>query len=102
MNVGLADKQLISKYNKGFPFLSCAIDIFSKYTWAPSFKNQNGITVTNVFVKKSNIKPNKIWIDKGSEFYNRSLKSWLQDNCIKCIQHIKKGNLLLLKDLLEP
>ena len=25
-------------------------------------------------------KPNKIWIDKGSEFYNRSMKSWLQDN----------------------
>ena len=27
-------------------------------------------------------KPNKIWVDKGSEFYNRSLKSWLQDNGI--------------------
>ena len=25
-------------------------------------------------------KPNKIWIDKGSEFYNRSMKSWLQDD----------------------
>ena len=25
-------------------------------------------------------KPNKIWIDKGSDFYNRSMKSWLQDN----------------------
>ena len=28
----------------------------------------------------SGCKPNKIWIDKGSEFYNRSMKSWLQDN----------------------
>ena len=27
-------------------------------------------------------KPNKIWADKGSEFYNRSMKSWLQDNDI--------------------
>ena len=32
--------------------------------------------------KKSNRKPNKIWLDKGSEFYNRSMKSWLQDNNI--------------------
>ena len=31
----------------------------------------------------SNRKPNKIWVDKGSEFYNRSMKSWLQGNNIK-------------------
>ena len=28
---GLADTQLISKFNKGFRFLLCVIDIFSKY-----------------------------------------------------------------------
>ena len=30
----------------------------------------------------SNRKPNKIWVDKGSEFYNNSFKKWLQDNDI--------------------
>ena len=30
----------------------------------------------------SNGKPNKIWVDKGSEFYNNSFKKWLQDNDI--------------------
>ena len=29
----LADMQLISKFNKGFRFLLCVIDIFSKYAW---------------------------------------------------------------------
>ena len=36
---------------------------------------------TNAFRKilnGSDCKPNKIWVDKGSEFYNRSAKSWLQ------------------------
>ena len=28
---------------------------------------------------ESNRKSNKMWVDKGSEFYNRSIKSWLQD-----------------------
>ena len=42
---------------------------------------------------------NKIWVDKGSRFYNRSMKSWLQE---RCVQHIKKENLLLLKYLLQP
>ena len=53
--------------------------------------------------KESNRKPNKIWVDKGSEFYNRSMKQWLGKNAIeKCIQRIMKEILLLPKGLLEP
>ena len=33
-------------------------------------------------MKQSNIKPNKIWVGKGSEFYNASFKKWLRDNDI--------------------
>ena len=67
----LADMQLISKFNKAIRFLSCVIDIFSK--------EKKGITITNAFQKtlnESKRKPNKIWVDKGSDFYNRSMKSW--------------------------
>ena len=31
-------------------------------------------------LKESNIKPNKIWVNKDIEFYNRSMKSWLEKN----------------------
>ena len=34
-------------------------------------------------LKESKRKPNKIWIDKGSELYNRSMKSWLEKNDIE-------------------
>ena len=54
-------------------------------------------------LEESNRKPNKIWVAKGSEFCNRSIKSWLEKNGIwKCIQRIMNKNLLLLKDSLEP
>ena len=46
-------------------------------------KDKKGIAITNVFQKildDSNHKPDKIWVDKGSQFYKRSMKSWLQDN----------------------
>ena len=69
--------QLISKFNKVFRFLLCVIDIFSKYAWVVSLKDKKGITITNAFQKilnKSNRKPNKIWADKGSEFYNSFFK----------------------------
>ena len=80
----LADMQLINKFDKEICFLLWVVDIFSKYAWAIiPLKDKIGITIFNVFQKvlnKSHCKPNKIWIDKGSEFYNRSIKSWLEKN----------------------
>ena len=49
-------------------------------------KDSKGISIVNAFQKvldKSGRKPNKIWVDKGSEFYNSSFKKWLKDNDIK-------------------
>ena len=31
-------------------------------------------------MNSSESKPNKIWVDQGSEFYNNSFKKWLKDN----------------------
>ena len=48
-------------------------------------KDKKWITITNGFqkiLKESNTKPSKIWVDKGSEFYNSSVKKWLKDNDI--------------------
>ena len=78
----LADMQLLSKYNKGIRFLVCVIDIFSKYAWVVPLKDKKGVSIATAFqsiLKQSNRKPNKIWVDKGSEFYNASFKKWLQD-----------------------
>ena len=51
---------------------------------------KTGLSIVNAFqsiLKKSNRKPNKIWVDKGSKFYNRSMKSWLQDNIVMYSTH---------------
>ena len=65
-------------------------------------KDKKGIAITNAFQKilvEPGHKPNKTWVDEGSEFYKKPMKFWLQDNDI---QHIMKEKLLLLKDLLKP
>ena len=36
----LGDMQLLSKFNKGFRFLLCVIDIFSKYAWVILLKDK--------------------------------------------------------------
>ena len=96
--VDLADMQLLSKFNKGFRFLFCVIDIFSKYAWVVSLKDKKGINIVNGFqiiLKKSNRKPNKIWVDKGSEFYNNSFKKWLQDNNIEMYSTNNEGKFVI-------
>ena len=79
----------------------CVIDIYSKYARVSPLKY---ITTTNVFsknFKEPNSKPKKIWLDKGSEFYDRSMKSWLEKTAMEFIQHIIKENLLLLKKIIR-
>ena len=77
--VDLAYIQLISKYNKGIIFLLCAINLFSKYAWVVPMKDKKGVSIVNAFQKKldkSKRKPNKIWVDQGSEFYNSQFKNF--------------------------
>ena len=74
----LADMQLLSKNNKGIRLLLCVIDIFSKYAWDVPLKDKKGISIIKAFqriLNQSNSrKPNKIWVDKGSQFYNAYFK----------------------------
>ena len=86
--------QLLSKFNKGFRFLLCVIDIFSKYAWVIPLKDKKGLSIVSAFqiiLKESNHKPNKIWVDKGSEFYNSSFKKWLKDNDIEMYSTNNEG-----------
>ena len=93
--VDLADMQLLSKFNKGFRFLLCVIDIFSnKYAWVVPLRDKKGISIVNAFqniLKESNQKPNKIWLDKGSQFYNNYFKKCLRDNNIEMYSTHNEG-----------
>ena len=58
---------------------------FSKYAWVIPLKDKKGVSIVDAsqkILKKSNRKPNKIWVDKGSKVYKNSFKKWLQDNDI--------------------
>ena len=80
----LADMQLIRKYNRGVRFLLCVLDIFSIYAWIAPLKDKKVASIVAAFqsiLEQSHRQPNKIWIDKGSEFYD-NYKKCLQENDI--------------------
>ena len=105
LGVNLLEMQLTSQFNKGIHFVLCVIDIFSKYSWVIPLNDKKGITITNAFQKildESNQKPNKIWVDKGSEFYNKSMKYWLERNNIEMYSTHNKEKSVVAENLLEP
>ena len=92
--------QLLSKVNKGFRFLLCAIDIFSKNAWVIPLKDKKDISIVNAFkqiLKESNRKPTKYGLIKEVNFTIFLLKNGYKIMILKCIQQIMKENLLLLK-----
>ena len=49
-------------------------------------KDKKDVSIVDGFQKildKLGPKPNKIWVDKGSEFYYNSFKKWLEDNDVE-------------------
>ena len=84
----LIDKSSLSKYNNNYKFILTVIDIFTKYAWAIPLKYKSGLSITNCFKIVLSEHPQggseprkqeKLWVDRGSEFYNKTFKSLLEE-----------------------
>ena len=77
----LADmsENYLKNNNDGYGYLLLVIDIFSKYGWVIPLKNKEGKTVAEalktIFKER---KPEKLWTDKGKEFYNKDVKDLIE------------------------
>ena len=70
------------------------IDLCSKYPWVFPLKDKKGVSIINAFPKvldNSKRKPNKIWLDRGSEFWNSQFKKFLKDNKIEMYWAYNEG-----------
>ena len=92
----LTDKSSLSKYNNIYKFILTVIDIFTKYARAILLKKKSGLSITNGFkivlgehpqggsenqhsCGFPDRKPEKLWVDRGSEFYNKKFNSLLKE-----------------------
>ena len=75
----LADMRAFKEHNEGNTFLLLVIDVFSKYGWVIPLRNKEGKTVAEalktIFKER---KPEKLWTDKGKEFYNKDVKDLVE------------------------
>ena len=100
----LADMSLISKFNKGIKYLLCVIDLFNIQAWVAPLKNKKGESIVEGFesiLKISGRKPNKIWVDHGSEFYNNKFKIFFKENDIEMYSTFSEGKLVVAERFIE-
>ena len=68
--------------------------LFSKCAWVVPVKNKKGTNIVNTFKKiisEGRRKPNKMWVDQGSEFCNNSFKDFLKLNNIEMYSTYNEG-----------
>ena len=75
----LVDMQAFSNFNCGVKYLLAVIDVLSKYGWLIPLKDKTGKSVASAFktIFKER-KPEKMWVDKGKEFYNNDVKDLVE------------------------
>ena len=59
-----------------YKYILAVLDGYTRCTWVIPLKHKDGLSVSNAFkeiMKKSNRKPNKLWVDQGKEFYNEHM-----------------------------
>lgn len=80
----LIDLRNLSKQNKGYKYILTVIDCFSRYAWGIPLKDKLGSTVKDAFKQIfKERKPNKLWVDQGSEYINKNFKEWLDSQKIQ-------------------
>ena len=82
--VDLMDFQSLASSNSGYRFVLVAIDVFSKFAWAVTLKRKTAEEVLRglrIIVK--DMSPRKIQCDRGLEFFNRRIETWLKSRKIE-------------------
>ena len=85
-SIDLIDCSSLSKYNKNFKFIFTIIDNRAKYALTIPLTDKSGKSTTTAFKKlneKEKRKPQKVWSDRGKEFYNQTFLHFLKKQNIQ-------------------
>ena len=94
----LADMSSKAEYNDDYTFILTCIDCFSKYAWAIPIMNKQADSILEALkiILKSGRKPKRLQTDKGTEFLNRKVQTFLRQHDIQLFttQSDKKASIV--------
>ena len=100
----VAEMESLSSKNKNIKYLLCVIDVFTNYAWVKPLKDKKSKTVLNAFIEivnESNRKPNKLWVDQGTELYNKLMQESLDNNDILMYSTHNEGNSVIAERFIK-
>src|SRR6266853_1973035 len=68
---------------RSYRYILTVLDVFSKYAWAIPLQTKTGVEITEAFkkiFKESRRQFKKLWVDRGTEYYNKIFLKFLKDN----------------------
>ncbi|KAL3098311.1 hypothetical protein niasHT_028294 [Heterodera trifolii] len=86
VQVDLADFQALSRHNRGHRYLLVAVDVLSKRLFVVPLKNKRAEEMLEAFkqlIDQMPMVPHRIFSDKGTEFKNRLLKEFFEEQEIE-------------------
>ena len=89
---------------KGLCIYCVSLIVLIKFSRDVLLKDKKVITTFNAFestLNNSKRKPNKIWVDQGSDFYNKSFKKWLHGNDIEVYSTYNEGKSCVTEGVLK-
>ena len=93
----LVDMKTFAKYNKGVHYLLNIIDVLSKYAWSVLIKDKRS-TITSAFHRITKIRiPQMLWVDQGTEFYNKTFQNWLDQEDIRLYSTHNEGKAVVVE-----
>ena len=88
----------IEKFNNGTKYILTVIDVFSKYAWAvplPSKEGKHVAEALRTIMKRRT--PRLLWVDKGTEFYNRTFQKFLREHDIEMYSTNNEGKAVVVE-----
>ena len=73
----LADVSHLATYNRGYKYLFCVIDVFSKFAWVVPLTSKSStelVRALKLVLKQSGRLPLRGQTEKGTEFLNRAFQ----------------------------
>lgn len=86
---------------KHYKFVLTVIDLYTKFAWVRKLKNKTGLVTKEAFediMKTSGRKPKKLWVDQGSEYYNKVFEAMLKENNIEMYSTLNEGKAVIIEN----
>ena len=95
-----ADLVFIPQKDNGYKILFTIIDLHTRYAFVVPLKDKQEITIRNsfenIFEEYQRI-PRYLWVDNGTEFYNKTFKSFCDENDIKIYSTYNEGKAVVIE-----